>query len=258
MTKSVAETCRRHAICIISDNPTCLYAFVGYVTTSNQLNAWSWNYLKVTNTLGPNIWSQISNSTPNLFWIWRFCPHMTGIDELHFTGKAQRCMLVQQPLWQVSETGYLAVLLQALSTAVPQLPEFRRQLLAVVLGSSTERIAIIFATNRFREKNNARSDGAQYWRDYLHKMKIILWLTNITFKHLAVFTIHMGIIAISLIAKSLQWLATGSGVRMPVMGGGQIFRIHSDRLNQPPIKWVPGLFPDSKAAGAWRSPPIPF
>ena len=53
------------------------------------------------------------------------------------------------------ETGSLAVLLQACCTAVPQLPEFCRQLLAVVLDSSIERIAIIIATNRVKEKNNA-------------------------------------------------------------------------------------------------------
>jgi len=27
--------------------------------------------------------------------------------------------------------------------------------------------------------------------------------------------------------------------------------------NQPPIQWVPGLFPEGKAAGAWRRPPTP-
>jgi hypothetical protein len=62
----------------------------------------------------------------------------------------------------VRETDSLAVLLQALRTAVPQLPEFCWQLFAVVLGSSTERIAIIIATNRVGEKNNAWSNGAQY------------------------------------------------------------------------------------------------
>jgi hypothetical protein len=133
---------------------------------------------------------------------------MTAIDELHFTGKAPRCMLVQQPLWQVRETGCLEVLLQALCTTVPHLPEICRQLLAAVLGSSTERIAIIFATNRVREKNSGRSNEAQYWRDYLDKMKIILWFTYITFTHLAVFILCMGTIAISLMAQSLQWLAT--------------------------------------------------
>jgi hypothetical protein len=48
----------------------------------------------------------------------------------------------------------LAVLLQAFCTAEQQLTEFCRQLLAAVVGSSTERIAIIIATNRVKEKNN--------------------------------------------------------------------------------------------------------
>jgi len=26
---------------------------------------------------------------------------------------------------------------------------------------------------------------------------------------------------------------------------------------QPPIQWVPGLFPRGKVAGAWRGPPTP-
>ena len=26
---------------------------------------------------------------------------------------------------------------------------------------------------------------------------------------------------------------------------------------QPPIQWVPGLFPEDKVAGSWRSPPTP-
>ena len=30
------------------------------------------------------------------------------------------------------------------------------------------------------------------------------------------------------------------------------------KLTQPPIKWVQYLFHESKAAAAWRSPPIPF
>jgi len=28
-------------------------------------------------------------------------------------------------------------------------------------------------------------------------------------------------------------------------------------LTQPPIQWVPAVFPGGKAAGAWRSPPTP-
>jgi hypothetical protein len=108
--------------------------------------------------LGPNMWSQIWDSARNLFRTWRFCPNMTRIDELHFAGKAQRCMLVRQPFWQVRETGSL--LLQTFCTAVPELPEFCRQFLAVVLDSSTERIAIIInATNRVKEKNNARANA---------------------------------------------------------------------------------------------------
>ena len=109
--------------------------------------------------------------------------------------------------------GCITVLLHALCTAVPQLPEFCRQVLAVVLGSSTERIAIIVAMNRVREKNNSWSNGVQSWRDYLDKMKIILWLTTITFTYLAVFTVYMGIISISLMVQSLQWLTTDCSVR---------------------------------------------
>jgi hypothetical protein len=41
-------------------------------------------------------------------------------------------------------------------------------------------------------------------------------------------------------------------------GWGEIFRSRPDRPwgpTQPPLQWVPGLFPGGKAAGAWRWPP---
>ena len=59
-------------------------------------------------------------------------------------------------------------------------------------------------------------------------------------------------------------IVTRYGLDSPVIEsrwrGGEIFRICPDRPRgptQPPIQWVPGLFPGGKAAGAWRWPPTP-
>jgi len=38
----MAETCTVHAMFIIQDTFIRLYAFVGFITISNQLDAWSW------------------------------------------------------------------------------------------------------------------------------------------------------------------------------------------------------------------------
>ena len=49
----------------------------------------------------------------------------------------------------------------------------------------------------------------------------------------------------------------GWPVRGSNSGGAEIFRTCPDRPNLPPIRWVPGIFPGGKAAGAWRRPPTP-
>ena len=48
-------------------------------------------------------------------------------------------------------------------------------------------------------------------------------------------------------------------VRGSSPSGGKIFSTRSDRAcgpTKPPIQWVSGLFPEGKAGGAWRWPPI--
>jgi len=42
MATRVAETFRRHAMYLIQDTLKRLYAFVGFVTVTNQLNARLW------------------------------------------------------------------------------------------------------------------------------------------------------------------------------------------------------------------------
>ena len=62
------------------------------------------------------------------------------------------------------------------------------------------------------------------------------------------------------IPQPVQRLATGWTVRGSNPGGGRDFP-HPFKpalgLTQPPIQWVPGLFPGGKAAGSWRRPPTP-
>jgi hypothetical protein len=50
-------------------------------------------------------------------------------------------------------------------------------------------------------------------------------------------------------------LPTGWSVRGSNPGGGRDFPRSSRPAlwpTQPPIQWVPGVFPENKAAGAWR------
>jgi len=59
------------------------------------------------------------------------------------------------------------------------------------------------------------------------------------------------------IAQSVQRLATGWTVQGSNPGGGLIFRTRSDGPWRPPSLLYSGyrVFPEGKAAGAWRSPP---
>jgi len=56
--------------------------------------------------------------------------------------------------------------------------------------------------------------------------------------------------------RDLLW-AELSGVRIPVWAIFSLRFRSALGSTQPPVKWVPGLFPESKAAGAWIWPPTP-
>ena len=61
--------------------------------------------------------------------------------------------------------------------------------------------------------------------------------------------------------QSVQRFATGWTVRgSNPGGGGEIFRTRPGRpwgTTQPSVQWVPGIFPEGKAAGAWCWPSTP-
>jgi hypothetical protein len=42
MVAGMAKTWRRHTVFIIKDTLICLYAVIGFIAISYQLNAWSW------------------------------------------------------------------------------------------------------------------------------------------------------------------------------------------------------------------------
>jgi hypothetical protein len=62
------------------------------------------------------------------------------------------------------------------------------------------------------------------------------------------------------IARKIWWLRLGSNPRCWVPEAGR-WEHHLSRAKlgptQPPIKWVPGLFPGGKVAGAWHWLPTP-
>jgi len=53
--------------------------------------------------------------------------------------------------------------------------------------------------------------------------------------------------------KNPCWTVRGSN-----RGGGEVFCIHPDWPCQPPVRWVPAVFPGGKAAWAWRRPLTPI